>query len=80
MTAQRTMVYRAAVDGDTNMIEIESVKIAYQIVELEDNDSSPDGWFRTTNEISAAFEPAPKKAPKIKKPVNDEVSDDGVSN
>ena len=92
MTAQRTMVYRAAVDGDTHTLDVEGVNLAYQIVELDDTDPAPDGWFRTTNEISAAPVAPPAKRAKIRmkaeksEPENDAandetpVSDDGISN
>ena len=60
------MVYRKASDGAIKTHETESGLVEYQIVDLDDGDPAPDGWFRTYQEVFAAALEPPKKTLKLK--------------
>ena len=66
MPIQQTMVYRKASDGDANTVATSDGIVAYQILDLDDNDPAPDGWFRTYQEVFAAALEPPKKTLKLK--------------
>ena len=65
---QPTMVYRPANEDDKLTVERDGTKYAYQIVELDDDESVPDGWARTIGEplAPAKVEKKPKNKPAVK--------------
>ena len=66
MPIQATMVYRKASDGATKAFVTEAGLVEYQIVDLDDGDPAPDGWFRTYQEVFSAPVEPPKKTLKLK--------------
>ena len=66
MPIQATMVYRKASDVATETVATADGVVEYQIVDLDDGDPAPDGWFRTYQEVFSAPVEPPKKTLKLK--------------
>ena len=69
----RTMVYKAATDATdaARLVENEHGKWEWQIVELEDGDSAPNGWKLLPEVLG---EPPKAKRGKIKLPAEPDVT------
>ena len=66
MPIQPTMVYRKPTETSTKAFVTEAGLVEYQILDLDDGDPAPDGWFRTYQEVFSAPVDPPKKTLKLK--------------